>query len=106
MKLTKQILCLILAVLMMFAVVACGGDPEDTQNNNQGTGQAGLANHVQHQTSARTTHAHHAGNTKVQVTGLLGDDLTRGAVHERGTEGQGTNEKIQPGVHFRTSFPA
>ena len=34
MKLTKQILCLLLAVLMMFAVVACGGDPEETQGNN------------------------------------------------------------------------
>jgi hypothetical protein len=43
MKLTKQILCLLLAVLMMFAVVACGGEPENTQGNNgtQGTTPTG-----------------------------------------------------------------
>ena len=47
-----------------------------------------------------------AGDAQVQVTGLFGKDLAGGAVHERGAEGQGVNQEIQPDIHFRASFPA
>ena len=39
MKLTKQILCLVLALMMMLAVVACGGDPADTTATTANGGQ-------------------------------------------------------------------
>ena len=39
MKLTKQILCLVLALMMMLAVVACGGEPANTTATTANGGQ-------------------------------------------------------------------
>ena len=73
---------------------------QDTQQHDQHRRQAGFADQVQHQAAARAAHAHDARNAKVQMPRFFGQDLARGAVNEGRAEGQGVDEKIQPGIHF------